>query len=268
MAARRGWHPYGEFWLGREGRPGLGGTRALLLESIGETGSLAQAAREAGISYRKAWTLLEELNALSRAPLVRSVSGGSRGGGSRLTDHGEELLGMFRALREEHARCLADLSARMRDFDRTPAPARGPGLATSARNQLRGRVQAIAGTGLVAEVDLRIGAQGRVRARITRTSLESLGLRRGDPAYALIKANWVSVAPSGGRPEPGLNRLGGRILSLREEGGEVECVLRLPGGASLVSTYPASRRRTARLAEGGSAAAVFDPAQVILGVAP
>jgi molybdate transport system regulatory protein len=242
--------------------------RVLLLERIEETGSLTLAARAAGISYRTAWTLLEELNGISHSPLVQSTSGGSRGGGSRLTAHGVELLGMFRALRQEHERYLAGLSARMRGFVRLAPAVRQLGLSTSARNQLHGHILSIRRKGLIADVDLRIGGRGRLRSRITRMGLESLGLRTGDPAYALIKANWVVVAPSGGRAKPGLNRLGGRILSLREEGGEVECVLRIPGGASLVSTFPVPARDAARLSEGRPAAAFFDPAHVILGVAP
>lgn len=273
MAAARGLRPYGELWLGREGEPGLGGVRALILEQIARTGSLSLAARAAGISYRTAWGLLEELNALSHAPLVRSVSGGSRGGGSRLTEHGKRLLEAFSALQQEHGRYLAGLRARAEGLAR-PAPAvRRTAMSTSARNQLHGRVLGVRKRGLSVDVDLRVGRSGRVRARITRAGLEGLGLRRGDEVFALIKANWVAVAPTGkgnGAAKAAgardMNRLKGRILSLREAGGAMECVLRLPGGACLVAAFPASEPRAAGLAEGRPAAALFDPANVILGI--
>ncbi len=267
MKADKGLRPYAELWLSRAGKPGLGGVRVLLLEQIFKTKSLALAARAAGISYRTAWGLLEELNALSHSPLVQSVSGGSKGGGSRLTEHGKEVLEAYAALQQEHERYLAGLQARMRGFDRLAPAIRRMSLSTSARNQLHCRVLGVREKGLNVDVDLGIGRSGRACARITRAGLESLGLRAGDEIFALIKANWVSIAPPGkGKAAPGMNRLGGRILSLREKGGEMECVLRLSGGACVVAAFPASKPRAVGLAEGRPAAAVFDPANVILGI--
>lgn len=269
MGSNRRLQPYAELWLGRAGKPGLGGVRALLLEQIMRTESLSRAAQAAGISYRTAWNLLEELNALSHSPLVRSSSGGSKGGGSQLTEHGKELLMAYSVLQQEHGRYLAGLQERMKGFARLAPAIRRMGLSTSARNQIHGRVLGVREAGINVDVDLRIGRSGRVRARITRTGLESLGLRPGDEVFALIKANWVTVSPLGkGKGGAGMNRLEGRVLSLREAAGEMECVLRLSGGAFLVSTFPASASQAAGLAEGRSAAAIFDPANVILGISP
>ncbi|HTR96640.1 MAG TPA: TOBE domain-containing protein [Candidatus Acidoferrales bacterium] len=82
----------------------------------------------------------------------------------------------------------------------TPAAAlaASPVLTISARNRLRGTVASLAVDGLMAEVTLRIGEQDLV-ALITRASVERLGLRVGDAAYAVIKSTEVMVGRENGR---------------------------------------------------------------------
>ena len=65
----------------------LGPGKAELLGRIAETGSIAAAGRQMDMSYKRAWMLVEELNAAFQAPLVTSTRGGPGGGGARLTGH-------------------------------------------------------------------------------------------------------------------------------------------------------------------------------------
>ena len=74
----------------------------------------------------------------------------------------------------------------------TPSPRPAPVLAISARNRLRGTIHEIRVDGLMAEVVLRIGEQDLV-AVITRSSVERMGLRTGDEAFAVIKSTEVMV---------------------------------------------------------------------------
>ncbi len=69
-----------------------------LLQRIAETGSIAAAGRAMGMSYKRAWALVEEMNAAFRAPLVASARGGAGGGGAQLTAEGQEVLAAYRAL--------------------------------------------------------------------------------------------------------------------------------------------------------------------------
>ena len=66
----------------------LGPGKADLLELIAETGSIAAAGRRLGMSYKRAWSLVETLNAMFRDPLVESSRGGATFGGARLTENG------------------------------------------------------------------------------------------------------------------------------------------------------------------------------------
>lgn len=82
----------------------LGPGKADLLGLIRDSGSISAAGREMGMSYKRAWTLVEELNAMFRTPLVQSVRGGARGGGAQLTETGAAVLAQYRALETAAAR--------------------------------------------------------------------------------------------------------------------------------------------------------------------
>lgn len=76
----------------------LGPGKAELLAGIAASGSIAGAARQMGMSYRRAWLLVDTMNRCFVSPLVTSASGGSRGGGARLTPLGEEVLARYQAM--------------------------------------------------------------------------------------------------------------------------------------------------------------------------
>lgn len=84
----------------------IGPGKADLLELIAETGSIAAAGRRMGMSYKRAWMLVETLNAAFAAPLVTRTRGGARGGGAHLTETGAVVLARYRAL-EQHAETAA-----------------------------------------------------------------------------------------------------------------------------------------------------------------
>lgn len=88
----------------------IGPGKVALLEAIAVTGSLTGAAKHLGMSYRRAWVLLDELNRSLRTPAVDSAKGGEGGGGSELTDCGRELVALYRRI-EDGARlaCAADI---------------------------------------------------------------------------------------------------------------------------------------------------------------
>jgi molybdate transport system regulatory protein len=76
----------------------IGPGKVALLEAIRATGSISAAARRLGMSYRRAWLLVEELNAALREPAVSAVIGGPRGGGAAITSVGEQVIDLYRAI--------------------------------------------------------------------------------------------------------------------------------------------------------------------------
>jgi len=73
----------------------IGPGKAELLERIRETGSIAAAGRQMTMSYKPAWTLVEEMNAAFNAPPIASARG-RRGGGAHLTEAGTQVLRLYR----------------------------------------------------------------------------------------------------------------------------------------------------------------------------
>lgn len=81
----------------------IGPGKVALLEAIQETGSITSAAKSLGMSYRRAWMLVDETNRCLVRPAVTTATGGERGGGTELTATGAELVERYRALERKTA---------------------------------------------------------------------------------------------------------------------------------------------------------------------
>src|SRR6202051_4553648 len=84
----------------------IGPGKAKLLESIRDTGSISAAAREMGMSYKRAWLLLDSMNQAFIEPVVKAAPGGA-GGGASLTAFGAEVLERYRRIYERAAATTA-----------------------------------------------------------------------------------------------------------------------------------------------------------------
>jgi len=181
-----------------------------ILRQIGSTGSISQAARVVGVSYKAAWQAVDTLTNLAGTPLVARAVGGAGGGGARLTEAGQQLLAAADAMAQARGAVLSRWQA---------TPHAGPALArlavrTSMRNQWPCVVQRLEVLGqivrvhLVFEAEVHAGAFANTAAhpsadmssaatalasRITRESAELLGLQPGLVVQALCKATAVRV---------------------------------------------------------------------------
>jgi molybdate transport system regulatory protein len=111
----------------------VGPGKVSLLEAIERNGSLSVAARSIGLSYRRAWNLLADLNRSFAQPVVSTAVGGARGGGARVTDFGRSLVAAFRALERGALRLAA---TRMRRF----AASQGSQAQPVRRRRVSGRL--------------------------------------------------------------------------------------------------------------------------------
>ena len=80
----------------------IGPGKAELIERIGQTGSISAAARGMGMSYRRAWQLVESLNSTFREPVVETATGGAR-----VTVLGEKVVAQFRTMEGKATRAIA-----------------------------------------------------------------------------------------------------------------------------------------------------------------
>ena len=110
--SRFGRHPesgytvHSSLWLEKDGELYLGGGRVMLLERIGEFGSIAAAARSMNLTYANAWNWIKAMNKLAPGPLVEKMIGGSGGGHAMLTLEGQKAIRQFHLLRHKQDRAL------------------------------------------------------------------------------------------------------------------------------------------------------------------
>lgn len=76
----------------------VGPGKIRLLEAVDSAGSISSAGRALGMSYRRAWMLVEQMNLGFRRKVVTTQLGGTRGGGAALTPFGRELVRRYRAI--------------------------------------------------------------------------------------------------------------------------------------------------------------------------
>ena len=183
----------------------LADKRIDILRQIGACGSISQAARAVGVSYKAAWQAVDTLTNLAGTPLVARAVGGAGGGGAQLTEAGHQLLAAADAMAQARGAVLSRWQA---------TPHAGPALArlavrTSMRNQLPCLVERLVVQGPLVWVHLRLGlgdvgaggAEGdkpaALASRITLESAELLGLQPGLAVQALCKATAVRVERRG-----------------------------------------------------------------------
>ena len=203
-----------------------------ILRRIGEGGSISEAARRAGVSYKAAWQAIETLSNLAGTPMVEKAVGGSGGGGAVLTPAGRRVLEAAAMLDQARAEVLALLEPGTRGEQARPGLA-AMALRTSMRNQFPCVVKTLRSTGGLVRVGLELRRGGMLYARITRESAQLLQLQAGLQVLALCKATAVRVAPQLG-PAESRNVVTGTVIraSRSAQGGEV--ALRLESEMSLV----------------------------------
>jgi molybdate transport system regulatory protein len=90
----------------------IGHGKIRLLEAVRDHGSISAAGRSMGMSYRRAWLLIDELNRLFEEPVVEAKHGGQHGGGAELTPFGHRVVRQYRSIETKaHVAAAADLAA-------------------------------------------------------------------------------------------------------------------------------------------------------------
>ncbi len=115
--------PRQKLWLEAGGRLVMSDYRLRLLQLVADTGSLSQAAAAMGLSYRRAWGKVKELEANLGYPLVHSEVGGAGGGHTRITPEGEALLAAYRRFSQRMDEALRAVYAEeLAPLERIPRP--------------------------------------------------------------------------------------------------------------------------------------------------
>lgn len=250
-------HFRGRFWIERYDGTFLGPGRIELLEQIESGNSIAEAARQLGMGYKTAWDMLNAINNLADEPVVISIKGGRRGGGSTITDYGKKLIAFYRHIESEYQAMLISLEQRygkINDFSAQPSPRLQ--LRTSARNQLSCRIQALEKKGHRIIITLNLGSQQHIQAMVTQKSIDEMGLSIGQQVFALIKAPMISLS------HDAADALAGVVEAIdRDETGGAELLIHLKSGQSIAAIIDDASQAPSH---GATVYVAFDPKQVII----
>ena len=203
--------------------------RVDVLRAIARTGSISQAAREVGVSYKGAWQAIDTLTNLAGLPLVDRAVGGAGGGGARLTADGARLLRMAQELAQARQAVLQ----RWQGEAGVLAPALG--LRTSLRNQWHATVQGLQPASSDpddprVQVVLALAGEQPLRAQVTRESAELLDLRTGLAVLALAKATAVEVTRQCDVHDPRAEPVDGAVAALASDNALAGVVVRSTAG--------------------------------------
>jgi len=238
--------------------------RLQLLQSIETTGSVAQAAKQVGMTYKAAWDAVGIMNNLAGEPLVNRQHGGKGGGGATLTQKGLQIITIYERLSAMQAMWMASLDEA--DADILPLMRRIK-MQTSARNSFYGTIETVKTGAVNAEVVLKLQGEDRIIATVTTDSVTRMGLKPGVTAWALVKASWVVLAKQQAK---GLisarNFLCGQVTRITEGPVNVEVVVELKGGNTLSSIITHGALAELNLAEGEPICAMIKASHVLIGV--
>jgi molybdate transport system regulatory protein len=251
--------------------------RIEILRLVSQSGSISQAARDAGVSYKAAWQAIDTLTNLAGVALVERAVGGTGGGGANTTAAGNRLLAMAARLHQTRRAVImaaSDEKVSLESGPLTPIPQKrtlptlsGLSVRTSMRNQLPCMIEKVQTRGQVVRVYLAtVGPlSAQIVSRITKASAELLGLQAGQEVLALCKATAVTVTASGNsHSKPETQSLDGRAVRISRSKLGDEVSLQLGGGLQLVGFAAAGMN----LKTGATVRAQIDEAAVVIALPP
>ena len=198
--------------------------RIELLQAIKNHGSISKAAKAVPMSYKAAWDAVDTMNNLSHTPIVSRETGGKGGGGTTLTDYGENLLKTYTVLKEEQKRFLE----RLTDVDKGTLKTIGRlSMQISARNQLSGTIKKIVKGVVNTQLYLQLKSGNTLISVITNDAVETLGLNEGDDVTAIFKSTSVLLGTGGEMKISAENRFEGIVETVREGTVNAEVIIKM-----------------------------------------
>jgi len=239
-----------------------------LLEEIYACGSINQAAKTVGMSYKAAWERIENINNLSPKPLISRQVGGSGGGGTVLTETGHDFLKRANLLQREFTSFLNFFYHSPEEAFSTLKTLRRIEMKISARNVWLGNVVQIEKGAVNSVVTVALKGQDTIVSVITENSVQRLGLEPGVEVMAIVKAPSVMLGLAIDRQKiSARNILEGRVNRIVSGMVNDEVVIDLAGGNTVTSILTSASVKRLELVPGMEIAAVIKASDVLLAIA-
>lgn len=241
-------------------------SQAKLLMAIEDCGSISAAAKQLGISYKTAWDRLDTLNNMSEKPLVVRSVGGTKGGGTALTDFGRKIVKGFLALEHELGSYMMRLESQVDCLDDVANFVRIGSMQTTARNQFRGEISDIIFGVVNVVVHIRISKNQTLSVIITEDSCQRLGLKKQMNVVALIKASAVMISPDIDIKTSASNKLVGILRKISKGAVNSDVVIDLKDDKTISAIITNASLNDLALRLGDPVCAFFKASNVILAV--
>jgi molybdate transport system regulatory protein len=242
--------------------------RIELLRQIDQLGNLTQAAKQVGYSYKGAWDAIDDMTRLSGGTLIERHAGGKGGGGTHLTERGQQVLRNFSLIQAEHARFIARLDALANGLSNDYVMENDIAMRTSARNQFAGILVSITPGVVNDELSILVNGSQTLIASITHESCRELQLAVGAKVFALIKASAVILdLPNESDTPLAKNALLGTVHMITQGEHQSELAVLLESGLTLVTTMSRHDIDRKGLKVDSVVLAVIEPSNVIIGIA-
>ena len=239
--------------------------RIELLKAIKQTGSINKAATLVPMSYKSAWEAVEAMNNLSISPIVTRETGGAGGGGTTLTQYGENLLTTYSLLKEEQRKFLENLN-RITDLNSgTLKTIRRLSMQISARNQIIGTIEKISLGAVNAEIQIKLKSGKSIVSIITNSSVENLGLAINDEVVAVIKSSNVLLSTQTNLKLSARNSLNGNIEEIIIGSVNAEVVVNIGNEDKIVAIVTINSIENMGLKVGTSVDAIIKASDIMIG---
>lgn len=237
-----------------------------LLRAIDQSGSINQAAKQVGLSYKGAWQIIERANNSAPKTLVSTATGGNKGGGTCLTESGRSLLLLYTSLEQQHRQFLEQLNHNIADNSDTVLLLQRLVVKTSARNQIFGSIIAIQTGAVNAEIVVELKGGEHIVSTLGLSSISDLGLKIGTDAVVLINSSDIMLSTDFTPDQySARNCLPSRVIRIQQDEVNVEVIVLLSGGETLVTLLTQQDAQSLSLVLGMSVWAIFKSNSPILG---
>jgi len=184
----------GRIWFKKDGKNLLGNGRVELLEKIDEFGSISKASKAMKMSYKAAWDMVDAMNNLSEKPLVEKVKGGKGGGGTKVTEVGQELINSFKKFQEFYNTLLQEVDEDELRSDNHLSLIRKLHMKSSSKNMITAQIKEFKQAEYNTKVELSISDGISLFAIIPTSSFIDMNLKVNGKVYALVQESSIMLA--------------------------------------------------------------------------
>lgn len=237
-----------------------------LLKAINQSGSLNQAAKQVGLSYKGAWQIIEKANNSSPKTLVSTTTGGAKGGGTALTEAGLSLVSLFEQLQNAHQFFLKQLNSNLVSDPDTILLFQRLIVKTSVRNQLFGTVISILLGAVSAEITIKLKGNEQIITTISQPEFYELDLTLNSDVLLLLNSSEIMLATIDNPKQfSARNYLACHVIQIRDDLLYAEITLLFAGGEMLIAIITKQSLHDLNLENGMRVYAVFKTNAPILG---